>query len=309
MFQIYEYLKDYNIDYMTEGHKHCQPGWVQMECPFCTGHEGFHLGFNEQSGVFNCWRCGPHPLSEVLKQIHGINWRHEVGEVYTNGRPYPHEPNRPSLPRKTEIELPKSFLPINDRNGHNRICQYLKERQFDWRKLTKEWDLHFSGPVGNYAFRVIAPIYYQDKIVSYQGRDYTGKAQEKYKACRMEDEAVHHKHTLYGLNKAIGDTVVVVEGITDVWRLGPGAVATFGIKYTNWQIMELKRFKRIVVFFDNDPQAVHQAKKMVAELSLLRPECSIERWTFGGPTNTVYDCDPAGMSQTSADSMMNCVFS
>lgn len=37
---------DYGVDHRTEGHKHCRPGWVNTECPFCEGNKGFHLGWN-----------------------------------------------------------------------------------------------------------------------------------------------------------------------------------------------------------------------------------------------------------------------
>jgi hypothetical protein len=39
-------LQDYNIDFVSENHKHSRPGWVNVRCPFCTGNEGYHLGFN-----------------------------------------------------------------------------------------------------------------------------------------------------------------------------------------------------------------------------------------------------------------------
>ena len=305
MFQIYEYLKDHNIDYVTEGHKHCQPGWVQMVCPFCSGNPGYHLGFNEQSGVFNCWRCGVHSTKEVLIHFHGkANW-YPIFLEYSDSRPYPSKNRNITKTRKKEIDTPASFHPVSTRD---RACHYLTKRGFDCQKLEEEWGLMASGVVGSYSFRVIAPIYYHGKIVSYQGRDYTGRQSEKYKACSMEDEAVHHKHILYGLDKAVGDTAVIVEGITDVWRLGPGAVATFGIKYTHWQIKELKRFRRICIFFDNDPQAVYQANKMGIDISVLNPSVKIELISFRKIGETRPQ-DPASMSQKHADRVMRQIFS
>jgi len=304
MFQIYEYLHDYNIDYVTEGHKHCQPGWIQMKCPFCTGHEGYHLGYNELSGVLNCWRCGVHHISELLQYFHSqSDWRVILSQ-YLDNKPYSAKQITSTLnePRKKEIEMPKSFLPITNYSAHTRSCKYLKKRNFDWKALATKWKLCSSSPVGPYAFRIIAPVYYKNKIISYQGRDYTEKQAEKYKACRMEDEAVHHKHVLYGIDEAVGNTVVVVEGVTDVWRLGPGSVATFGIKYTNWQIKELKRFKKIVVFFDADPQAKKQSRKLVTEIKSIYPDKEVSQ--AHAPTS-----DPASMSQELADNVMNSIFS
>jgi hypothetical protein len=38
--------RDFGIEHRTEGHKHCRPGWVNTECPFCTGNAGLHLGWH-----------------------------------------------------------------------------------------------------------------------------------------------------------------------------------------------------------------------------------------------------------------------
>ena len=65
-------LREYNIDFASEGHKHCQVGWINMPCPFCKsepGHEGLHLGYNLSGEYFYCWRCGGHPTYKVLSKL------------------------------------------------------------------------------------------------------------------------------------------------------------------------------------------------------------------------------------------------
>ena len=49
--------RDYNIPHATEGHKHCREGWVNTACPFCSGNEGLHLGYNNADDYYFCWRC------------------------------------------------------------------------------------------------------------------------------------------------------------------------------------------------------------------------------------------------------------
>ena len=75
------------------------------------------------------------------------------------------------------------------------------------------------------------------------------------------------EHILYGNQEKWKSTGICVEGPTDVWRLGSAACAVSGIKYTQQQVRQLKNaFKRIAVVFDDDPQAVVQAKKLVTDL-------------------------------------------
>jgi len=136
--------------------------------------------------------------------------------------------------------------------------------------LTKKWKLQGTGPIGSYKHRIIAPVYLGGVLVSFQGRDITDKAPLKYKACEMEKETIHHKHILYGIDEVPFDTIIIVEGLFDVWRLGPGAVATFGVSTTIQQVKMMLRYPRRIVMFDNpsiDPQAGIEAEKLARILS------------------------------------------
>ena len=86
-----------------------------------------------------------------------------------------------------------------------------------------------------------------------------------------------------------------MEGITDVWRLGSAAFATFGIEFTQEQVREIKKhFDEVFVIFDDEPQAVRQALKMVAEL----------RFRGVRAQHVPIVGDPGGMSQTDADNLV-----
>ena len=67
--KIIQLYQDFGLDYKTEGHKHCRPGWVNVECPFCVGNPGYHLGFEVNNEYFYCWRCGAHPLILTLSKL------------------------------------------------------------------------------------------------------------------------------------------------------------------------------------------------------------------------------------------------
>jgi DNA primase len=155
---------------------------------------------------------------------------------------------------------------------------YLTRRGFaNPDQLAKQWGLRGTGPIGEYKFRIIAPIDYNGRMVSYQGRDVTGKSPLRYKACPKEKELMNHKHTLYGMDKATQESVIVVEGIVDVWKLGPGAVATYGTQFT-WQQVTLlaRRWKRRYIAFDADAQG--QAMKLANTLSTLSGEVHLVQW-------------------------------
>ena len=173
-----------------------------------------------------------------------------------------------------------------------------EKSEFFAHKLEKEWGLLGTGPVGPYKHRIIAPIHFRNELVSYQGRDITGKSPLRYKACSEKNEVMKHKHTLYGIDKVPGKRVVVVEGIADVWRLGPGAVATFGIKFTGSQINLLSEFEKVFIIFDSgetEDQAEEQSEILCDSLGCLGVDT--EQIRLDG-------VDPGDMGQTEANNLM-----
>ena len=112
-------------------------------------------------------------------------------------------------------------------------------------------------------------------------------------ACPKERERIHHKHILYGKQEEWKSTGICVEGITDVWRFGIIAFATFGIEYTPVQLRQIaKTFQRVPVVFDGEEsQSIKQANKLVADLKFRGVDAF----------RVDIDGDPGSMSQEEAN--------
>lgn len=290
MFDVLRFLKDHHVDFITEGNKHCRPGWVQVHCPFCNGSQNYHLGINLDQGYGHCWRCRGKSLWTLVKGLTRENNSriYQIIEHYSNGRPV--------LERKAEIkvDIRKNVkLPMGSSEMTERHRKYLIKRNFDPDLLEHEWELLGTGPIGEYRHRIIAPIYYHRKLVSFQGRDITNKSELRYKACSIDKEVIHHKHILYGLDKVRGDELILVEGITDVWRFGTGAVATFGTGFTRQQAQILSRFRRCHILFDPEPVAQKTAEELAWHLQMLGVDAPLV-WLAEGE-------DPGSLSQKEAD--------
>jgi hypothetical protein len=266
---IEQLYRDYNIPYSTEGHKHCRPGWVNTECPFCTGNPGLHLGYDTNGNKFVCWRCGGHYPNITIAKLLNITV-YEANKVIKqyDGIVLNKKPNQPKKrPKLKAFKYPSNVVELQKNHSN-----YLIKRNFDPEKIQKEWNIMGTGVIAkldelNYKHRIIIPYMWDDKIVSFDSRDITGKAMNKYQACPLEREIISHKHILYGKQEAWKDTGICVEGTTDVWRLGKYAWATSGIKYTAFQLRIIsKTFKRVFVLFDEDKQAQYQADKLVSDL-------------------------------------------
>lgn len=265
---VEQLFQDFNISYQTKGHKHCRPGWVNTECPFCSGNPGLHLGITIDGKAAYCWRCGYKPLPKAIAALLKIDesCAKEIIHSY-GGKPRTHKTVQSKILKKP-FKLPTGTGPLLDH--HKR---YLERRGFDSNYLEREWRLMSTGPVAklskaDYRHRILIPIYWNGEMISFQARDVTNKAEVKYKACPKEREKIHHQEILYGHPSGQRKKVAAcVEGVTDVWRLGPITLACFGIEYTRRQVRALAQsFERVAIIFDDDPQAVHQAEKLVSEL-------------------------------------------
>ena len=249
---IQKLLEDFGVSHTTSG-KHSRPGWVQIECPLCTGNPGWHGGFNVERNYYNCWRCGWHRTEKVLSSILG----EEIQQIRRILKSYELdidiEEREEFHPKVEEVEFPMGTGPLQERHK-----QYLENRYLDPEYIEKEWGILGTGPLGDYNFRIIAPIHYQEKMVSYQGRDITGKSNLPYKACPKHQEVIHHKQLIYGIDK-VKNNHLLVEGIFDVWNVGPGTGGTFGIDYTEEQVAKLVRFqKTIFIMFDAEEEKAQE---------------------------------------------------
>lgn len=286
-FDALNFFQDFGVRYVTEGTKHCQPSWIQTVCPFCAGNPGWHLGYSENGDFFNCWRCGFHTNKEVIRSLAGVGWEkaHDIWKEY--------QTHRKVTKRSRDYNHAQSIkLPTGSDTLSPRHKRYLESRGFDPYHIMSEWDVFGTGPVGKYKHRIIAPIYYNERLVSYQGRDITNKSNLKYKACKIKNEVIHHKHILYGLDKVEGQKCILVEGITDAWRLGPGAVAGFGISMKSSQLLILtERFRKVFVMFDDDPQAIKASETIAHDLAMAGINCEI----------CLIEGDPGSLPQKEAD--------
>lgn len=188
-----------------------------------------------------------------------------------------------------KIELPPS-RPVSKLSANHPAMRYLRDREFDPKVLARKWDVRYCAHCLTSRPRIdeprlIIPIYQPqssvldirpdlpEKLVGWQGRliDPASDA-PKY----MTSYGMRRNEVLYGLGQAITSErqiVVVVEGVTDAWRIGSGAVALFGKSISPFQSKLLVRSfpnRPVVVLLDKD--AEKQAKDVQDSIAQLRNE-------------------------------------
>jgi len=280
------------MDSIDSGHHHCHEGWIQLHCPFCAGGvSGFHLGFSLESGYFNCWRCGGHSVWSYLGEILRTSDRSKIYKVLQK-----YQMDSPGIPR-TRRHRSVLVPPPHLESLSHQHRSYLRRRGFRSREIEREWGLegtrHLSG---KWNWRVVGTICNRFGVpVAHIGRSISSRAKPKYRITDKQDCAEDPNGFLYGIHNVPGDSIVVVEGPADVWRLGPGSVATLGIDWTVTQANLIRQFKHRFVCYDPDQNAQRSARRLAEWLS-----------AYPGSTELVDDmpCDPGDLEPLEAKSLM-----
>jgi hypothetical protein len=262
-----------------------------VNCPFCTDTRGrlyiSHQWSEEDERTSDdmlhlamCHNEGCLATRDAQKELHAI--------VYPKGQ-YGRTTKIRLKPRKTvtgppaplKFVLPEgtplSVLPT----GHPAI-KYLRRRDFDPTWLAKRWGVYYCEANPKcykqeydtaphfYSGRIVYPVYAPSSLTRNQAEPAKqGFRLAGWQARALEEEpadgspkyliasGMHKNELLYGLPEAIktGGPVVIVEGVTDVWRLGTNALGLFGKTISDRQVKLLLRHlesRPVVVLLDED---------------------------------------------------------
>jgi hypothetical protein len=163
-----------------------------------------------------------------------------------------------------EIPLPETFYPLADADPDDKWAMiaryYLEDRNIDPSSypfmLSTKTDIpHLKKWFG----RVIIPVYKNEKLIYYTGRDLTGKAIKKY-----ESPAVSRDRVIYGFDRLFENTempLYIVEGWFDAVVID--GIAIFGNEISPTKMKWINRSRRKKVYipdqFGNGFQAAKQA--------------------------------------------------
>jgi len=287
MLHFTRLCQEQNIPFIESGHHHCAEGWIQVNCPFCTdGTHGWHLGFSLVKGNMNCWRCGSHSVYDFIKiKLPGKSVK-QILRQYDDPMFIPEK--KIQKPRRKKAIIPPQVEPMI---GIHR--NYLLKKNFNPALLQDEWNLHGTkGFSKEWSWRIIAEIKNRaGDVTGYAGRALNDSTKPRWKFSRAEEMSDDPKQMLYGIEK-VQDRVLIVEGVSDVWRMGAGAVATFGINWKVEQASILRNFSHRFIMYDNEYQAQWNAKALANWLA-----------PFPGETEIIsgLKTDPGDLSQNEAD--------
>lgn len=277
-------------------------------CPAC-GDSKWRTWLNQESGLGNCFHGDCHvktfnkysfireymgnpPAKDVVTKIKrvsaGMGWRPKKKVI------------RPTLEVALEaVDLPTRCIPLPDSEGNN--LAYLEDRGIN-SEMAKEFRLHYcvdghfsyQTAIGEreeqyYGERVVVPIFDMlGRMVTFQGRDVTGKSVRKYlfpPGLPTSGKFLYASHTLKGKKEiAVSEGVFDVYSLLSAFRADPdlrdvGATATFGMHLSDnlsaddqiGCFIKLKSLglERVTFFWDSEKRAIKKAFEAATRLSRL----------------------------------------
>lgn len=272
-----------------------------VSCPFCSDTRGrlyvCHRWAvrDEKTGddmlhLARCFNEGCLATREAQKELHALVFpRGKYGRTM-EVRLKPQAPTtEPLVP--IQIVLPEG-TPLTELPKEHPAIEYLRRRKFAPERLARQWGVYFCEENRErpgqdqqarphfYQPRIVYPVYALPvlglsdeagptstlRLAGWQARtiDDDSEAPKYFTACGMR-----RNELLYGLPQAIRTEgpIVVVEGVTDVWRFRANAVALFGKTISPVQCgLFLRHFagRPIVVLLDRD--AAEDARRVCQKI-------------------------------------------
>jgi hypothetical protein len=232
--KILKLLDDYGIEYATAGKNIGKDAIAGINCPFCGDDEGRHLGIMEK--YYTCWRNPSHRgtipyLFSKLLDISFSEAKFLFEKNYVEDDFFLDKGDNLwyNISRNCEevkmggvqsLELDKTFKPLDQSLMGKIFCNYLMLRGFDnIPEMTAKYDLRYCIR-GDWAYRIIFPIYMEGKLMSWIGRSVDKKVQLRYMDLSKEESARHPKFCLYNYDNLVGGKMLyVTEGVMDAIKL------------------------------------------------------------------------------------------
>lgn len=264
MNKLLSLLNKLNIRYDLKHKNVSTDRCVGICCPFCDD-KGFHGGiFLDGLHNFTCWRCKTNvSLFRVVSEITNISYT-EFNSIVRKARveftKVPAKEVKKVVAIK-KIDFPEYYTPIVDDDIPELVKVFLNKRNFTINDCIR----YKAGycQYGEYANRFIIPVFWNNSLVAFQGRDMTGWANFKYKTSQARFNPINL--FLYGYEKA-KDRIIIVEGVFDKWRIGSDAVCSFGASLTDAQKKLVLDKKANEVIFAWEKNAYIKSKKQAKEL-------------------------------------------
>lgn len=273
-FNLFQYLTDLDLqfDVSKGGDEYI------LDCPHCYKHKFSLCADGVKKGVFHCYRCNQAGnLVDLICLIEGITkgqalnkivGKQEISELKKfDFKIKEIDKKDVELPIPDEIQLPCNFVSLLT------VPETDIGRIYAAKRGITESDIRDFGILYSSADkRIIFPIYFENKLVGWQGRDVTGQ-HNRPKAMTgpssKDGKGFKKSWVFYGWDRIKNERfVTVVEGPIDaIHGKNVNSIAILGKEMSNIQFKRLISLKNCnTVFIALDPDATAERQELANRL-------------------------------------------
>lgn len=267
-FNAESFLDDAGIPYRSKG-VNVPKDAVNICCIYC-GERRYHLVIRKRKKYCNCWVCKNYiSVVQIVKDILNCSWKDAQKIVYGDKHVLfdaDEETHVGGRERAEICRLPKGISPLMKTTSDDLWLNAVKYavdrlRAKDWAECIDRHNLHY-GYSGEQAYRIVVPMYFGGRLMTYTGRDFTNRSPIKYKTCKKENSVMLPTEILYGLDTFTGYRAIIVEGPFDKLVMGEQALAASTNKLSARQKTILCNLDLEELIFVMDPDAIDMAEEL-----------------------------------------------
>jgi hypothetical protein len=229
-------------------------GWYTLRCPVCNDHKYKKRGgwkFEDVKTSYHCFNCS---IAATYDEEIGFLSDDMIKVLDSFGVPedvitkLKFELFKRKKLQKTSSPTKTTFQAINTIPLPKHFYRVIQDEDDVWSQIAQEYLLTRGIDIDDYKFylskggtklenmwkhRLIIPIYKDDRLVFWQGRDLTDSKKTKY----LSSESVSKGSVIYGFDHLFSNTeqpLFVVEGFFDAFHIE--GVAVFGNEMSTHQI-------------------------------------------------------------------------
>jgi len=236
-------------------------GWYALRCPVCNDHKYKKRGgwkFEGEKTSYHCFNCGSHALYEdggffsddMEKILDAFSIPDDVIKQFK------FDSFKASVNKKQVEKAPATIKPVSVLSLPKHFYRLIQDEDDVWSQIAQEYLTTRGIDIDDYKFylsrggtkeenvwkkRLIIPIYRQQDLVFYQGRDLTETSKLKY----LGTESAAKSTVIYGHDQLFKDEslpLYVVEGFFDAFHIN--GVAVFGNEMSPQQLSYLNASPR-----------------------------------------------------------------
>jgi len=286
---VYDILDNNGILYKTSGKNIGTKALAGLNCPFCGDDNGYHLGILDFKGTYfyKCWKNSSHTGSLPYLFSKLLNKSQEECRIlltFDDNNVILFQDEEQVIEERIlggvdDLQFNEEFKNITNIGVYSNFYNYLFNRGYtDIEKLCNRYQLKCTV-IGEWAYRIIIPIFYEGKLVSWTGRSILKNPYLRYKDLSISQSVRHIKFNLldydYLLNNPT-EKLYITEGAFDSFKIASYSInnAT-SIFTTSMQIEQTEqlytlseRYNKLYLLLDKDTES--QGLQLMSKLSFIK---------------------------------------